>query len=394
MPRKALCGRSPWCFSFTLVLILAIGTFAQYFFGLTYQMVLQADQRNYVLSIAGIVSTIANTVVASVLILVGCSIHVVKMGSAVLSVLPPIFYMLYVRKHYKIDKSVKPNYGLISQRWDAFGHQLANFVNLNTNVILITVFLGVEEVSVYAVYNMVANAIKKVMNSVSSGTGAAFGDMIAKKEMESLKKRFSQFELLVFLLGTFLVAITAIMLVPFIRVCTAGITDADYHRPVFAILLCITEFLLCARIPYEQVVFAAGQFKKTRNMAYLEAVVHIVLSVVCVWLIGLEGVFVGYIAATIMRVAVYHIYVSKSIVTRPLTAIIPKVLYFAGCFAGCLLLSRLLPLHTVSSYLQWVIWAVVVSLMTGAVTAAAAFAAFRKDTIDVIKILLRTLKRK
>ena len=383
-----------WFFSFSLVLILSISTFAQYFFGLTYQMVLQADQRNYVLAFVGILSTIGNTVVASVMILAGCSIHVVKLGSAAVFVLPPLFYMIYVRRHYKIDKTVKPNYGLISQRWDAFGHQLANFVNLNTNVILITMFLGVAEVSVYSVYNMVAHAIKKVITAVSSGTTAAFGNMIAKKETTVLHNRFRQFELLVFLLGTFLFTVTAIMIVPFIRVYTAGITDADYHRPVFAILLCVTEILLCAKIPYEQVVFAAGQFKKTRNMAYAEAVVHIVLSVVCVWIMGLEGILVGYIVASAMRVAVYHIYVSRNLIVRPLTAIVPKLLFTAGCFAGCLLISKLLPLHTISGYFQWVVWAVVVSVMTGAVTAVAALVMFRNDTIDVMKMLIRTLKRK
>ena len=209
-----------------------------------------------------------------------------------------------------------------------------------------------------------------------------------------LQTRFRQFELLIFLLATFLFTVTAIMLVPFIRVYTAGITDADYHRPVFAILLCITEFLLCAKIPYEQVVFAAGQFKKTRNMAYIEAAIHIVLSVACVWLIGLEGILVGYIVATAMRVVVYHVYVSRNLVSRPLTAIIPKVLFSTGCFTLCLMLSGLMPLSAISNYPEWVLWAVVVSVVTGGITAAVALVMFRKDMVEVIKMLLRTFKRK
>ena len=93
-------GTFDWWFVFTLVLILSISTFAQYFFGLTYQMVLQADQSNYVIAIVQIVATILNTIVASILILSGASIHLVKLGSALIFIIPPIFYMLYVSKKY------------------------------------------------------------------------------------------------------------------------------------------------------------------------------------------------------------------------------------------------------------------------------------------------------
>ena len=40
-----------WFFAFSLVLILSIDTFAQYYFGLPYQMVLQADQKTYITSL-------------------------------------------------------------------------------------------------------------------------------------------------------------------------------------------------------------------------------------------------------------------------------------------------------------------------------------------------------
>ena len=53
-----------WLFSFTLVLILGISTFMQYYFGVTYQILLQADQRLYIISIVQIFTTVSNTILA------------------------------------------------------------------------------------------------------------------------------------------------------------------------------------------------------------------------------------------------------------------------------------------------------------------------------------------
>jgi O-antigen/teichoic acid export membrane protein len=383
-----------WWFVFSLVLILSITTFAQYYFGLTYQMILQADQSNYIISLVQIVSTIANTLVASLLIVGGASIHIVKLGSAVVFVVPPIFYYYYVAWKYKIDKKIPEDYSLISQRWDAMGHQLANFVNLNTDIIVVTVILGVKEVSVYTIYYMVANAIKKIVVAFSSSMTAVFGNMIAREQLSLLKTRFNQVEIMIYYLSTFLFTVSAIMLLPFITVYTSGIRDINYSRPFFALLLCLTEWLVCNKIPYEQVISAVGAFKKTRKMAYVEAALHIVVSALFTWRCGLIGVLIGYIVAATYRVVVYHIYVSKNIIKRPLKAILPKWIFSFITFGICYFLTqRLFDFH-ISNYMEWTFWALIVSLMTFIIITSIALTFWRKDLIAIFKVFTRSIGKK
>ena len=52
-----------WFFTFTLVLIISISTFVQYFFGITYQMLLQADQKQYISLLIEAITTALNTVI-------------------------------------------------------------------------------------------------------------------------------------------------------------------------------------------------------------------------------------------------------------------------------------------------------------------------------------------
>ncbi len=52
---------------------------------------------------------------------------------------------------------------------------------------------------------------------------------------------------------------------------TSTITDVNYIRPLFGYLICGSIFFTCIKLPYEQMVYAAGTFKETRNGAFVEA---------------------------------------------------------------------------------------------------------------------------
>ena len=382
-----------WFFTFTLVIILSISTFAQYFFGLTYQMVLEADQLNYIISIINIFSTILNTIIASILIIMGFEIRIVKLSSAIVFALPPIFYNIYVKNKYNIDKSITPNYSLINERWDAFGHQLADFINLNTDIILITIFLGVKEVSVYTVYYMVANSIKKVINAFETGSTAAFGNMIAKEENERLKVRFEQYEFLAFFISSFLLTVTGILLVPFIKIYTHGIHDINYVRWLFSILVCISVFIDTIKNPYQQIVYAAGKFKKTRNGAFVEAFINIFVSIVLINMIGMNGVIIGTIVALAYRTLRYHFFICENVIQRRKSNILLKLL-FSLCiaFTSTILIKKFIVINCIS-YFQWGINAIFVSIIILLISIVFSFIFFKNDLFEIIKTIKKIIFR-
>lgn len=95
-----------WLFTFSLALVLGISTVSQYFFGITYQMLLQADQKLYVYNCVQIVGTIANTVASVFLINAGFEIRIVKLASAVVFGITPIVLFYYVKYNYCLDKKL------------------------------------------------------------------------------------------------------------------------------------------------------------------------------------------------------------------------------------------------------------------------------------------------
>ena len=383
----------PWLFSFTLVLILGIGTFSQYYFGITYQMLLAADQRQYIASGIQIITTILNTIVAAILIKAGCTIHVVKLGSAIVFALNPIVVNIYVRKRYKINRNVEPNKTAIAQRWDSFAHQVANFVHGNTDVAILTLFSTLNEISVYSVYAWVVTGVRKLVFTLATGMEAAFGNMIVKKEYDLLLKNMELLEFIILYVGGFCFSCAIVLIVPFVMVYTKGVTDADYSRPLFGILLCVAELLWCVRIPYQAVVLAAGKFKETRNGAIAEPIINIVISVVLVIKFGLVGVAVGTVVAMAFRTVQYAVYMSKNIVPRSMWVFVRKISIAAVCIVLSCLVSRLVGIEC-TNYYEWVLLALMRGGIILCITMAFVLIFERKNFVLFWKKLLGIFKRK
>lgn len=343
-----------WTFSFTLVIILGIGTFSQYYFGITYQMFLQADQRQYISSFIQIITTIANTIVAAILIKAGFSIHIVKLGSAVVFTINPLFLNYYVRRRYKLITDIEPDKSAIAQRWDSFAHQIANFVHGNTDVVILTLFSTLTEVSVYSVYAMVVTGVRKLVNTLATGMEAAFGNMLAKKEDKLLHENVELLEFVIYYVAGFCFSCAIVLIVPFVLVYTSGVNDADYSRPLFAVIFCLAEFLWCIRIPYQSVVLAAGKFRETRNGAIAEPVINIIISVILVFKIGIVGVAIGTLVAMAFRTVQYAVYMSKNVVARSMLTFIRKVIVIGVCIAASCFLSALI-VRPSTNYREWIL---------------------------------------
>lgn len=383
-----------WIFSFTLVLIIGISTFVQYYFGITYQMLLRADQCQYVISIIQIVTAILNTAIAAILIKTGCSIHIVKLGSAVVFSLNPLVTNIYCHKRYKIDKSVKPNQTAIKQRWDAFSQTVAYFIHNNTDVIVLTCFTSTKEVSVYTVYNYVIANLRNIIFSFVNGFGAAFGNMFAKNEKELIQKNLRLYELIVFGLTSIIYSVAGVMIVPFALVYTSGINDVNYSRPLFAVLVTIAGAFACFRLPYQTIVEAVGHFKQTKNGALMEAGMNIVISVIMVIKFGMVGVAVGTLVATVFRSFQYAHYVSKKLVPRNIFIFVGHVAVNAVVAVITYLSSRFLFNSNVENWWQWIVLAVEVTLVCIVSSGVLHFVFYHNDMKNLLEKLKGMLKRK
>lgn len=379
-------------FTLSLVIIISISTFAEYYFGMTYKLYLQAEQKTYVTSIIQIGITMLNTIMIVLLIYFESSIQIVKLASAVIFVLRPIIQNLYVKKKYNISlKNVENNY-IIKQKWDGLAQHIAAVIHNNTDVVIITLFMNTIEVSVYSVYLMVINGIRNLMQSINKGVDASFGDMLAKGEKESLNNGFKIYELFYITITTVVFTITLLVILPFISVYTKGITDANYYRPTFAYLIVIAELLWAIRQPYNDLVKTAGHFKETMKGAWVECGVNIVLSVILVFKYGIVGVAIGTLVAMIIRTIEFMYHTSKYILDRSILYTFKRLIIIAIEVIIVVIIGNLIPSITVTNYITWVLQAVIIAIISSIVVITINCLIYKEDLNGILNIIKRILK--
>ena len=379
-----------------LIVIVGINSFAEYFFGISYRTFLLADQSVYVSNIFSILAVVLNIGVSVVLIVSGCSIQIVKLGSAVVYVLRPLLQNIYVTRKYHLDKHCEPDMSALNKRGDAMMHALANIVHDNTDIVVLTIFTSFKVVSVYTVYNLVMTALKKFLAIFTSGTEPIFGSMWANGEKEKIGKNLSVFEFFVNAFSAVAFGVAMVMILPFIKLyIPRNVTDINYLLPSYAVVISLAFATQGMRTPYLTLVQGIGHYKETRNAAIIEAAINLTLSIILVNLIGIVGVAIGTLAANIYRTFHYGLYIDRHVVRRGIHVFALNFLWTMVCICIIVIPSGIVVNGlTITSWLLWIGIACVVGVYAAAVVLTASFVFYRKDLYYAFHVLKAMIRRK
>ena len=376
---------------YTVILIgaISISTFVQYFICISYRLLLTADQKGYIQLLLNIVAQILNTILCVILAKCGCSIQLLKLSASAIMLLQAMLLALYVKKHYNIDRKVQITGEPIKQKWNGVAQHIAFVVLENTPTVVLTMFATMASVSVYNVYHLVVNGIKGIVHSAVAGMQSLLGNMYAKQEKEALDQAFSYYEWAIHLVVVFLYTCTAILIVPFVQIYTDGVTDANYVYPLFGVMISMGQMLYCLRLPYNAMIFASGHYKETQNGAFIEAAINVVASVVLVVRFGLIGVAIGTFLAMTYRTVHLVMYLRKHILMRPAKHFIKHVVIDVAVIGLSLLATSSIELGS-PTYLSWIIMALKIALIVGAIVISANILLY----MDLFRVAVKKVLKK
>ena len=383
-------------YTFSLVLIIAVSTLFEYFFGMTYTIYLQAAQKNYVVSLIKIALKILNTLAVVILTLNDCSIQVVKLISSLIFVMSPLILNFYVKKKFNINlkgikyKEIKD---VLQNKWAGFSQHVAAIIHNSVDVAVLTFFSNPLEVSVYSVYMLVINSINDLAVSLSGGIDSWFGNLLAKGDNKTLNENLKLYEFFYFSIVAILFACTMSLELPFVKVYTAGITDVDYIRPTFAYIMIFAELVMAIRIPYNSIVLSAGHFKQTQFGAWIEAGLNVSISCILVKKYGIVGVAVGTLIAMLYRTTEYIIYSSKNILKRSAAEAFGKALIVFIEIGIVFVLSRILPFNYETTYLNFLINAIFVGIISVVIVGLGGFIVYKNEMRQFIFSIKRRVKK-
>lgn len=353
-----------------LILILAASNLVDFFFIGKYRVLLTADQRGYVIFLTQAAATLVNMGVSIALIKLGCSFLLVKGVATGLYIARFAFVYIYAKRKYGYMNFKTPfEKGLLKQRWAALLHQIVGVIVNNTDIVILTLFMGatsLQEVSVYTTYNMVAVALTSLLSVFSNGITSSFGSLIFSNDKKALKNAFSNYEYFYMIVLFCIYTCCAVLLLPFVKIYTAEVTDGvQYVRQNIAFLFVILGLVQNIRIPSLTMICAAGHFKETQGRAILEAVINIVVSLALIKPLGMAGILFGTVVSYSYRSLDCILYNNKYLVNGTLVLSLRRIARNVGVSLVTVFAVHKFLSPDPQSLLGWLVWAVITALISG-----------------------------
>lgn len=383
-----LVVKTPYSFAFvaSLSVILSSNLFVQFMFSISYRTLLIADRNGYIVYFSQSAFFVLNLIISFVVLAIYPEIHVLKFASAAAFAIQPLLYGIYIKKHYPLDKHIEPDEEALAQKWDGFGQNFALFIHNNTDVMVLTFFATLKDIAVYSIFFMVTNAVKTIVSSVSNALLPSVGNVYITGDKGRIKNSFNIYVAIVYTLSSFVFSMCVILLIPFVRIYTSTVHDANYIQPLFGIILTTAYILECLREPYLQLTFVAKKFKETTKYAFIEAIINIVISIILVVKYGLIGVAIGTVISVIYRFVVLIQFCKKNIIDLSIRKVIGDLLYVTVPIVISYILVNKLFTFTSITMLGWVIFAAKCAFIVIPVIIINTLILKRKDMMEVIRM--------
>lgn len=191
-------------------------------------------------------------------------------------------------------------------------------------------------------------------------------------------------------------AITFAMFMPFIKIYTAGLEDADvYMLPILGLLFCLNGLLFSIKTPQGMMVIAAGHYKETKIQTTIQASILVVGGLIFTGVFGwgLYGVVLAAILSNLYRAVDFLIYIEKHIVQGSLRQTLFNIFSCSIIVAVVFLIFPYIQFGEANA-VAWILNAIVVGIISVLIVFFMSLLFQRKNLIGAIKrvksIFIRT----
>lgn len=299
-----------------IYLLFLANSVGSYFF--TYnRTLLNADQRNYVITtinfsvnLVGNSLQILSLIVFKSPIVFALIMFLTTMASNLLINLRvkkyyPFVFENYKNKDLRISRNTKIT--LIKNAIGGLSNKIGSMVVFASDNILISIFVNLSTVGMYANYTMITNNISGLVNRIIQPITSSIGRM-KENSIDELIAFYHKFNFIVYSVPLFIGPQLFILLNPFIRF-WLGDRFLLSQEIVFLIVFNLT--LQIFRLPSLTFIDAFGLQWIQKWKSIFESFFNILISLVLLWAFheGLKGVLLGTICSTLITVSWYEPYI-------------------------------------------------------------------------------------
>ena len=281
-----------------------------------------------------------------------------------------IFYKIHYKKYYSyIFKTEIKDKSIIKNLKNLFWHKIAGLIVFNTDLILISKFISLEVVGVYASYQMILQMIGVLLGVTLNVLRPKIGKFIAENSKEKIFIYWKNLNIL-FLEISIIFSFCTYKLINNFIVLWLGEKFILSELTVFLIM--INLFIQCFRGVMEIFKDGSGFFDDIQ-LPISEAVINFILSIILVQYIELNGVIIGTIVSNILIICIARpILVFKKCFDQDIKDYIKiygnYFILIIVSLLSCNFILKFISLKIVNSWFDWVINGITVGSITFIIT--------------------------
>lgn len=385
----------PWEFIFTLVLMTVIPAAFNLYYATTYRVLLQTQQREYIISLFTILTIGLGHLSNIGLVLLDGPMWMVRCNTMVFTLLGSILIGWYAkRKNPFLNLKTPPQPQLIRGTGDVMAQKITGVVYQAAPMVFLTISPtgGTVLASVYYVYNQVLLMLKTLLHSVIDAPRHSLGQLMTQRERKDIWPVFAQYEYVAFLAVFVILTTCGSLIMPFVGLYTADFADADYYDGVIALMMVVTAVIEMIHIPSGHLLNMAGMFRVCRNIQVSSCAVLIVTMVLGGMFWGVYGMLAAILLCAVLLAVMEMGYVHTKFFPGKLLAMLLRLLPLAVCgVAVCWLENICLP--PINSYFAFVLWGVILVAGNTVAAAGVGFICNHKEFCALLRRAAGLLKR-
>ena len=376
---------------FLVVFMSGMSGVLNYFFQGKFKILLSAEGKSYVTTNIGTIIHVFVSLTKIAVLLAGGNVVAVQTVYFFYNFVQMLVFVLYMRRHYGwVDYQAEPDFEATSQKNAVLVHQISGLIFNNTDVLILTIFTSLKEVSVYSMYAMIYGMVKSLAVVLYEGYTYALGQSY-NTDRDHFMKLFNAYELLTMMITFSLYCICRAMMNPFLTLYTAGVNDIPYVDRYLPWLFAIFYLLHNGRTSSAVLINISQHFEDTKWRSILESIINVTVSLICVIRYGVYGVVLGTIAALVYRTNDMIIFASR-ILQRSCWVTYRRWLRNLGLFAFLSWLVEIIPFPA-ENYLQLLLAAVEISVVVVGVICLTNALSERENAKYIVGIVKNTLRK-
>ena len=286
-----------------------------FYFIQTKTVILDVAGKSYINNFIKLLNQVFSYLAKIILAIFGFSIVFIQFIYFVITIIKVIFYQLYFKRKYSwIESNKIRSNEKLKDRNSFIITEIAWTIFSSTDMIVLSMFISSKMSSVYSVYNMVFISLNTLLNAVYSSINYILG-LTYHENIERYKKIHDDFNSVFIAAIIILMTCSFVLIIPFVKLYTNGISDINYIYKSLPILFCLVQILSWSRYVSGNLVCVAGYAKKAIPINLLEALINVVLSIILVNKMGITGVLIATVLALPIKL-IYCTYMSDKIILK------------------------------------------------------------------------------